>query len=116
MDFNDQHREMQPEKRSTFLTVLCILTFVGSSWLIITNVWSYSTASKSAKMFSEVMRREGASTRQSDTVIQKKKKDNHSMFGEKMMVSVSKIMTEQNIRKNAIGAIISGLFTLVGAI
>ena len=116
MESNLTEFERESRLRPTLLTVLCILTFVGSSWLIITNVWSYSTASKSAKMFSEVMRREGASTRQSDTVIQKKKKDNHSMFGEKMMVSVSKIMTEQNIRKNAIGAIISGLFTLVGAI
>jgi len=40
--------------RPTLLKVLCILTFIGSSWLILTQVWSYSTATKTAQMMSSV--------------------------------------------------------------
>ena len=40
--------------RPTLLKVLCILTFIGSSWLILTPVWSYSTATKTAQMMSSV--------------------------------------------------------------
>ena len=39
-----------------------------------------------------------------------------SLFGEKMMLSVSKMMTVENIQKSAMGAIIAAIFTLSGAI
>ena len=108
--------EKEPRLRPTLLTVLCILTFIGSSWTIIANVWSYSTAARSAKAFSTIMKRQDDSGPQNDTIVQKRKDEKHSIFEKKMMTSVSKIMTEENIRKNSIGAIISGLFTLVGAV
>ena len=108
--------EKEPRLRPTLLTVLCILTFIGSSWTIIANVWSYSTAARSSKAFSTIMKRQDDSGPQNDTIVQKRKDEKHSIFEKKMMTSVSKIMTEENIRKNSIGAIISGLFTLVGAI
>ena len=108
--------EKEPRLRPTLLTVLCILTFIGSSWAIIANVWSYSTAARSAKAFSTIMKRQDDSGPQNDTIVQKRKDEKHSIFEKKMMTSVSKIMTEENIRKNSIGAIISGLFTLVGAV
>jgi type III secretory pathway component EscR len=108
--------EKEPRLRPTLLTVLCILTFIGSSWTIIANVWSYSTAARSAKAFSTIMKRQDDSGTQSDTTVQKRKDEKHSIFEKKMMTSVSKIMTEENIRKNSTGAIISGLFTLVGAV
>jgi hypothetical protein len=56
----------------------------------------------------------GDSTMQHDSVIDGQKK--RSPFERKMMLSVSKIMTVENIRKSAIGAIISGLCTLIGAL
>ena len=108
--------EKEPRLRPTLLTVLCILTFIGSSWAIIANVWSYSTAARSAKAFSTIMKRQDDSGPQNDTIVQKRKDEKHSIFEKKMMTSVSKIMTEENIRKNSTGAIISGLFTLVGAV
>jgi len=40
---------------------------------------------------------------------------NRSPFGEKMMFSLSKMLTAENIRKSAIANIISGFFTLLGA-
>ena len=33
-----------PAERPVFLKVLCILTFIGSGWLIITNTVTYFTA------------------------------------------------------------------------
>src|SRR5664279_2028772 len=103
--------------RPTLLTVLCILTFIGSSWLIVTNIWAYGTASKTAAMISTVSKREG-----NDSIFHKDSADakvfrkKRSLFGEKMMSSVAKIMTADNIRKNAAGTILSALITLFGAI
>lgn len=116
MESNLNEFEQEPRLRPTLLTVLCILTFIGSGWLIVGNVWSYSMASQSVKMFSSaVVRRQNDSTLQKDSVLRGGQK-NRSIFGEKLMGSVSKVMTEENIRKSAIGKIISGLFTLIGAL
>jgi hypothetical protein len=111
--------------RPTLLTVLCILTFIGSSWLILTNIWAYSTASKTAQMISTVRNEtENNPTKNLDSL---KAKNNDSLkthvgqkrgffFREKMISSFSKIMTAENIRKTALGAIISAIFTLIGAL
>lgn len=106
--------------RPTLLKVLCILTFIGSSWLILTQVWSYSTATKTAQMMSSVK----AKMSQKDSIFKKdstiqpsqhsKRKEN--FFGKKMIISVSKMMTAENIRKTAIGSVLSAILTLIGAI
>ncbi len=103
--------------RPTLLTVLCILSFIGSSWLIVTNIWAYGTASKTAKMISAVTKGEiSDSTFQQDSAEAKVVRKKRSLFGEKMMSSVAKIMTEDNIRKNAAGTIFSSVMTLLGAL
>jgi hypothetical protein len=114
MESNLNEFEQEPRLRPTLLTVLCILTFIGSGWLIVTNVWSYSTAPQTVRIFSSEAKRYDDSTLQKDSVMRGHK--NQSLFGEKMMSSVSKIMTVENLRKSAIGAIISGLCTLLGAL
>ena len=107
----------EEHSRPTLLTVLCILTFIGSSWLIVTNIWAYGTASKTAAMISTVSKREGIdSTFQKDSAEAKVIRKKRSLFGEKMMSSVAKIMTADNIRKNAAGTILSALITLAGAL
>ncbi len=117
MESNLNEFETEPHLRPTLLTVLCILTFIGSGWAIVSSMWGYSTASKSAKMFSSVViRSSDDSAFQKDSVIKRVGNKKRSMFGEKMIISVSKMVTEENIRKNAIGVIISGLFTLAGAL
>ena len=115
MESNLNEFEQEPHLRPTLLTVLCILTFIGSAWLIVSNVWSYSTASQSARMFSSAgLNRMNDSTLQKDSVLKGDRK-NRSPFGEKMMLSLSKMLTAENIRKSAIANIISGFFTLLGA-
>jgi hypothetical protein len=116
MESNLNEFEQEPRLRPTLLTVLCILTFIGSGWTIITSVWSYSTASQTVKIFSSaVVDRPDDSTLQKDSLMRTGHK-NRSPFGQKMVLSLSKIITEENIRKSATGAIISGLCTLLGAL
>ena len=52
MESNLNEFEQEPRLRPTLLTVLCILTFIGSGWTIFSSVWSYSTASQTVRMFS----------------------------------------------------------------
>lgn len=116
MENNLYDYEMEPEKRSTFLTWLCILTFIGSGWAIVSSIWSYTAAHKTATVFSGNFSAEKKdSTLQNDTT-HVTMKENHSPFGSKMKASLSKIFKEDNIRKAAIGGLIAALLTLSGAL
>ena len=114
METNLYDLETEPEKRSSFLTWLCILTFIGSGWGIVSSIWAYTTAHKSATVFSGNLQIKD-STFSNDTA-KVTVRQNHSPFGEKMKVSFSKIFKEDNIRKGAIGGLIAALLTLTGAI
>lgn len=117
MESNLSEFEHEPATRPTLLNVLCILTFIGSSWAILTNVWAYTTAAQSAKMVSYASRGMAPdSLGKEDSMVYKIGKKKKTIFGEKMMVSFSKMFTESSIRKNALGAIVSAVFTLLGAI
>jgi len=116
MENNLAEFDYEPVKRPTLLTVLCILTFIGSGWSIVSNIWSYSKAKQTAEVFSKniINQQDSLSGKGSDSLNQGHK--NKNVFGLKMMRSVSKLMTVDNIRKTAIGALIASLFTLIGAI
>lgn len=117
MNSNLSEFEQEPASRPTLLNVLCILTFIGSSWAILSNVWAYTTAAQSAKMVSYATHREAPdSSRKRDSLIFETSKKRKPGFRDKMMVSFSKMFTESTIRKNAVGGIISAVFTLLGAI
>jgi hypothetical protein len=109
--------EQEPIIRPTLLTVLCILTFIGSGWLILSSIWGYTQAPKTARMFATTVAfRDHDSALQNDSAITQTKSKKKSRFGEKMMFSLSNIMTEDNLRKSALGAIASGICTLFGAL
>ena len=120
MNSNLDEFEAEQPLRPTLLTVLCILTFIGSGWAIISSAIAYSTAPEYVKIFSESTRQKKAELKFNDSTVNKDSvNSNHrkrSPFGEKMMASVSKMMTVDNIHKSAIGTIVSALFTLFGAI
>lgn len=77
-----QHPEEEhyPEKRPTFLTVLCILTFVGSGWAIFSAITAYRTAETTISSFSEpVMNKSVVNTRtKTDTLVESPRKDTFS--------------------------------------
>ena len=122
METNFDDFETEPTQRPTFLTVLCILTFIGSGWAILSSAWSYSTASKFTKDMTafkhdnrdSVLLKDSVSL--NDTAHVNKKGRHSSEFGLQMRSAFSKMLTEDNIRKGAIGGIIAAFFTLIGAI
>ncbi len=116
MESNLSEFEQEPVSRPTLLNVLCILTFIGSSWAILTNMWAYATAAESAKMVSYASKIAPDSLNKKDSIVYEIGHRKKSMFGEKMMTSIGKMFTEATIKKNAIGAIVSSIFTLLGAI
>ena len=117
MESNLTEFEQEPRVRPTLLTVLCILTFIGSGWAIVSSAWTYSTAAKSAKILSSAsMGKMNDTTFHKDSVMEGTVQKKRSLFGQRMMLTVSKMMTTDNIRKSAMGAIFSALFTLLGAV
>jgi hypothetical protein len=93
--------------RNTFLTVICILSFIGSGWGIIKAVRSYLTADTVAAMVGGAMK---------DTENQIDQQSNVPGFVKQIIGSVEEDMTPDFLRKMAIFEFISNLLTLSGAI
>ncbi len=138
-------REMQPEKRNTFLTVLCVLTFIGSGWAIISSVVSYKFVDKRIALYSDSTKinsdRDTLTTVGSVVVTKSMDANNvdstidedssideiimvdsannkveETPIEKKMKNSFKEIITRENIERRAIGDFIAALFTLLGAI
>src|ERR1017187_3999951 len=117
MDSKLDEFEQDRSQRPTLLTVLCILSFIGSTWLILTNIYSYETAPRTVQMMSvarsQVLR---DSARLADSAAVNGKRKGRGFFGQKMVLSLTKTVTVENIHKSAVGTIIAALLTLSGAI
>lgn len=118
MNYENFDEEMQPEKRNTFLTVLCILTFIGSGWAIITSVSSYFTAEATSKVFQENFKKVPVdSLAHADSTAKRKMEDSTAhKVGFRIGKSMKSMMTVDNIHKKSIGDFIAALFTLGGAL
>ena len=94
--------------RPVFLTVLCILTFIGSGLTIIGSSFSYLTADTRAALIRRAME---------DT---KDKIDEagagNSGIAEKMIAGTSEMEKPENLKKNALFGIVAAIFTLAGAL
>jgi hypothetical protein len=113
MSKNSYEYETEPAARPSFLTWLCILTFIGSSWAIISSVYTYISAQKYANILSEQKPLQADSLyRDSTGAVHNEKK----VFSEKIKASFSKILDKDNMRKLAVGNLIAALFTLAGAL
>lgn len=53
--YNSPNVAPEAPKRPTFLTVLCILTFIGSALALISAIWGYFSVQSSAAMFDASM-------------------------------------------------------------
>ncbi|MDQ2720026.1 MAG: hypothetical protein M3Z26_09760 [Bacteroidota bacterium] len=121
MQSNLDDFDLEPEKRSSFLTALCILTFIGSGWAIISSIWTYATASQASQMLSQTKTERRDSVLQDDSVHlnlshRDSSRKSKRMFGGKMGVTFSKMFTEENLHKSAIGNLVSAILTLMGAL
>lgn len=93
--------------RNTFLTVICILTFLGSGWGVIKAIRTYATADYVANIAG------GAIQGAEDKINQQ---GNTPAFVKQIMGSLAEDMTPDFLRKLAILEFISNLLTLSGAI
>ena len=106
--------ETEPAARPSFLTWLCILTFIGSGWAIVSSVYTYASLDKYAAILSEQVPVRGDSTFADST--KAVRHNERRVFAERLKTSFTKILDKDNIRKLAIGNFIAALFTLGGAI
>lgn len=101
--------ENSPEKRPTFLTLLCILTFVGSGWALFSAVTAYNTADQTIGLFSDSIMNNKAMTRaKEDTLVIAPKTDTFSMEQEpdslkdSLAVNDTLEADEDNLNKNGV--------------
>ncbi len=96
--------------RPTFLTVLCILTFIGSGWGIVSGFTSYASANLTAGITQTAM--EDAQRELENEEIS----NAGTAMANQLFAGMSDLLNPENIRKNAIFSIISCVFTLLGAV
>jgi hypothetical protein len=92
--------------RPTFLTVLCILTFIASAWGIYSGITSYLTADTVAGVAQEAMDKAADGIQSSGE---------GSAAAEKLLDSVTSAMNPDNMRNMAIGSILSAIICALGA-
>ncbi|MEO6732433.1 MAG: hypothetical protein ABIN01_14540 [Ferruginibacter sp.] len=99
----------RPAGRPVFITVLCILTFIGSGWGLIGGAIQYFTAEKQAQTM--VLTKEKASAD-----LQKGGKDDAgTKMAEKVVNSMTSAFTVENLKNAALAAILAAALCLAGA-
>lgn len=102
--------DLDTPKRPVFLTVLCILTFIGSGWGLISGGIQYFSAEKQVENF--VAQKEKATKE----IARSSGDDKDARMGQKMVESMQGVLTVENIRKTGVVAVFSALFCLAGAL
>lgn len=111
MTQNLEEFDIEPPQRPTFLKVLCILTFIGSSYAIISSTITYFNANEIAN---EVVK---AKTEINEDVKDKRKSTpENNAFASKMVKNMSEMTKPENLQKSSLGTIIASIFCLFGAI
>jgi uncharacterized membrane protein (DUF2068 family) len=101
---------MKESVRPQFLTILCILTFIGSGWGIVNSISTYKNAEVAVGMGSEVL--ESVMDNIEDQVNSPEEAD----MLERMMGSVTEGLTVVNVKNLGIANGIASILTLIGAI
>ncbi len=96
--------------RPTFLTILCVLTFLGSAMGIFNGITNYTSADMVAGVTQEAMEEV------QDKIDAEAQDERSSAIINKIFDSVGNTLTPDKIRSNAIGSGIASLLTLLGAI
>lgn len=105
-DYSDEIENLPPQ-RSVFLKVLCILTFIFSSYTILTQAYIYFQAEQTSMKMEEAKNK---------ITNEKTKSPEESSFLKKVMGGMSELSTPENLRKLAVGNLISSALCLLGAI
>ncbi|MBC7887657.1 MAG: hypothetical protein H7Z13_07190 [Ferruginibacter sp.] len=100
----------RPAGRPTFITVLCILTFIGSGWGLIGGAIQYFSAEKQAQAMTFTKEKASTDIQKMDN------KDEGSKMAEKMVNSMTSAFTVENLKKAGLAAILAAVFCLGGAL
>jgi hypothetical protein len=100
--------EVQPKKRTTFITVLCILTFIYSTYSLFSSAYTYFNAEKTAietkkEADKAITNENGSQDKKSQAIVKK------------MMGSMVESFTKENLQKLSIAGIIDAILCLSGA-
>lgn len=95
--------------RPVFITILCILTFIGSGWGIISGGIQYFSADKQAQVLAITKQKASADIEKADS------QDAGAKMAAKMVNSMSTTFTAENIKKAGLAAILGAVFCLAGA-
>ncbi len=112
-DSNFLNDDILPPVRSTFLTVLCVLTFIGSAYGIYQGITTIVSSGKMSEMMKNTVNNEKQAEQRKQM---EAKNDKGSKFGLKMMDSVKEMSDEKKLKQAGVVAIIGNLLTLGGAI
>ena len=97
--------------RSTLLTVLCILTFIGSGYRIASSMFSLATIGKLANMEQQFKEAEARQKQKADSGSAKNQE-----FAQKIMEESKAMFNPQTMRYMAFAGIGAAILTLAGAI
>ena len=100
----------RPATRPTFITVLCILTFIGSGWGLIGGAIQYFTAEKQAHEMSITKVKASADIQKSG------KEDTGTKMAEKIVNSMTSAFTTENLKKAGLAAMLAAVLCLAGAL
>jgi hypothetical protein len=96
--------------RPTFLTVLCVLTFIGSGFGIYSAITNYTSAEMASGMTKEIM----DETR--DKLEEETDGEPGAEVVTKIIDSVSSNINVATIKNNALASSVSNILTLIGAV
>jgi hypothetical protein len=102
-DVLNQYDQPAP-KRPTFLTVICILTFIGSGYGVISNIWGYVSADKTAEAMERVRDMQHTSN------------DEGAKMAQRMMEGFTNVFTPGNLRIAALAGLAAAVLCLIGAL
>lgn len=92
--------------RPTFLTVLCILTFIGSGWSIYSGITNYNMADTSYGLVNE----------QFEKVQEQLDNQEGAESVGQLFQSIGESMSPEKIKNNGIATAVTSIITLIGAI
>jgi hypothetical protein len=99
----------EPRRRPDFLTILCVLTFIGSSWGILSGLSNYNNADVMAEMSRKMIEE------QKEQAMDKAVTAGQKSFMEKMFSGANELMDTVKVKQNSLFSIMSNVLTLVGA-
>ncbi len=92
--------------RTTFITVLCVLTFIGSGYSLVSSIITMQLAGKFEQLNEQTVNKE----------IKSSGTEKGNEFAEKMIKDSKEMLKKENVIKLNIGNIVANLLTLAGAI